>query len=135
MKQKFLALVEEVKETQIVEALYEVSKAEQIYNLIQKFSSDKKDLCTRIKDWANEFKESDSEAIFKAGEKIENPMETVVVIYIINDSYVSEEEIFEDCEDIEEQTRDISNDFAKLVANVIGQHLICSIQPEDVFPD
>lgn len=133
MKEKFLALVEEVKNTGIVEALYKTSNAEELTAAWQKFSAENQELIAKIKEWATEYEDSDTKAIFEDGEQIADPMEIAVCIKIIENSWVSEEEIFCNWEDLAKKIADIESDFAAAVAKLMYDNLICEITAEDIF--
>lgn len=129
MKERFLALVEEVKQAGIVEALQKTSTAEEMSAEWNKFLDENQDLCTRIRDWANEFKG----LIFEEDEELENPLEIVAVIHIIKDEYVSEVQIFEDWDKLVDAVRGINNDFAIAVADCIDVEYIHLITAEAIF--
>lgn len=133
MKQKFLALVEEVKETQVTEELQQASTEKEMSAVWYKFLDDNHDLCTRIKNWANEFKENDLDAIFAFEEEIKNPLEIVAIIYIIADERVCETQIFEDWEELVTAVRNINNKFAIAVADCIDYDYIHFITAETIF--
>lgn len=134
MKEKFLALVEEVKNTGIVEVLCKTANAEELTATWQKFLDENQELIAKVKEWATEYKNLDAEAIFEEGETIANPMEIVVCIKIIDDCYfVSECEIFHDCEDLNEAIAGIENDFVAAVKDFIEDDYICYITAEAIF--
>lgn len=138
MKEKFLALVEEVKNTEIVgklTALYDASDKEGFKAAWQAFSDDNQEIFRKIKDWASEFKDLECGAIFDCGEYIDNPMEIAVCIKIIDDFDVSECELFEDSNDLTEAIEEIDNDFANAVADYIYHCIVFSITVEDIFKD
>ena len=135
MRQKFLALVEEVKNTGIVQACEEASTAEELAEVWRNFSGENQDLCTRIREWATEFQEAGSRAILWEGENFENPLEIVEVISIIGDENVTECEIFSNwvrfCRAVEE----VGTDYAVAVAYCIAENYICNITAEDIFSE
>lgn len=133
MKEKFLALVEEVKNTGIVEVLYKTSNAEELTAAWQKFSAENQELIAKIKEWATEYEDSGAEAIFEEGETIANPMEIVVCIKIIDDCDVSECEIFSEWTDLLCEIENIQNDFAEAFATLFKRFLICYITAEKIF--
>lgn len=132
MKEKFLALIEEVKNTGIVEELYKTSNAKELTAVWQDFYAKNQQLIAKINDWASEYKNSGAKAIFKEGETIENPMEIAVCIKVINVD-VSECEIFSDWKDLLHQIEKIQNDFAVAVANFIKHEIIYIITAKDIF--
>lgn len=133
MKEKFLALVEEVKVTGIAEALYKASNAEEFHAAWQKFLDDNKELCTKIENWGTEFKDSGSAWIFDTGEELENPMEIAACIIVINNEEISECEIFEEYEDLVTAIAKIGNNIAIAIAKVAEGDYFCNITAEQVF--
>ncbi len=134
MKEKFLELVEKVKETGIVEVMCVASTAEELKEVWRMFSEENEELFTEIEEWAEKFRKSEPGSIFEEREELKNPMEIAVVIFIINDAEkVTECEIFEDCDDLAKGIGDIENNFAKSVADFISGNVICTIKAEDIF--
>lgn len=133
MKEKFLVLVKEIKNTGIVEALYKTSNAEELKATLQEFCTENQKLIKNIKDWASDFKASGTGAIFEKNEAIDNPMEIAVCIKIINDIDVTECEIFGTWVDLMHEIESIGNDFAAAVAYLIDSMLIYEITAEDIF--
>lgn len=138
MREKFLALVEEVKNTEIVgklAALYDASDKEGFKAAWQKFSDENQELLAKIKAWSDEFRDSDENPIFEDWESLDNPMEITVCIFIIGDEDVSECEIFGDWEELVEAMKDQDNNFAQKVADLANGNMICYISIEDIFND
>lgn len=136
MKEKFLALVKEVKNTGIAEALYKTSNAKELEAVWQKFSDENQELFGKIKDWAEEFRISDGTSIFSKAETIENPMEIAILIRIINDkNNVSEFELFENWGDFVEAIHNIGNDFSDVIEDLIWTYYITDIKPQYIFDD
>ena len=136
MKQKFLELVKETEKTGIVSALLKSSSAEEAKKAWKKFEADNEELFTKIIDWANEYRESGKENLFQSEEKIDNPIEIAVIIYIIGDEDTSECEIFSDYEDLVNAINEIDGDFAKGLAKIANSYYIYLITAEGIFdPD
>lgn len=136
MKEKFLELVEEVKNTGIVEkltSLYDASDKEGFKAAWQAFLDDNQEIFRKIKDWASEFKDLGCEAIFDYEEYISNPMEIAVCIKIIDDFDVSECELFEHSSDLTDAIEKIDNDFANAVADRIYYRMVFNITVENIF--
>jgi len=130
MKERFLALTEEVKTTGIVETLYNTSNAEEFETAWHKFLNDNQKLCDRIKQWANGY---NKEKIFMKNENIENPMETVICLIIINNEEKSECEMFQDYEDLIEAVKNIGNKIAMAIAKFAQNDYFCNIGAEQIF--
>ena len=133
MKDQFLELAKKVNTAGIVEALSKTSSKEEMSEVWQKFMDENQDLCTKIKEWANEFRESDPEPIFTGAEQLEHPIEITAVIHIIDDEDVSECEIFEDWKHLMYSVREIGTAFAVAVANCIENQYICKMKAKDIF--
>lgn len=134
MKQKFLALVEEVKGTGIVEALYKASNAEELTAAWQNFSAENQELLKKASEWGYEFKKAEVEYLFEDGESIEDPMEIVVTIRIAGNK-VSECDVFEAFENLVNALEDLETDFANAVAECVSVNYIYDITAEDLFSD
>ena len=134
MKEKFLALVEEVKTTGIATALRATTNASEFEAVGQKFFEDYKELFEKIAAWAEEFRNSECGVIFNKGETIEAPMEIAIILHIINDvECVSEDEIFETYQMLIDAIRDIGDDFSTAVADFAENDYYCNIKAEDIF--
>ena len=135
MKERFLALVEKVKQSGVAEKAQAVSTAEELLAIWQEFSDGNQELYTKTKDWASEFKEEDSYYIFMKEERIQNPLEIVAVICIIKDRWVSEDEIFENPENLREAIEEIDTDLAYAIADYMCWGLLSDISIENLFPE
>lgn len=134
MKKRFLELVNEVKETGVVEALYVTSNAEELKKAWRQFADENQELFEKIKQWANEFKETSHPPIFKIDDELENPMEICVVIFIFDDiGYVSEKQIFENFNCLVKEIKGIRNDFARTVEYFARISFICKLEAEEFF--
>lgn len=134
MKTKFLALAEEVKQTGIAETLYKTSNVEELKEVWHRFLNDNHELITKIKGWADEFRKDRCEEIFACEEKLDNPMEIAITIYIIDDwDNISEFELFDDPYDLTEAIKNIGNPFTSTIANLMYEGFITDIMPEVIF--
>jgi len=137
MKEKFLALVQEVKETAIAEAIYNTSNVEEFKTVFQKFLNENQELVAKIQSWKEEYKAikwEEREPIFAQGEEIQNPMEIVIIIRIINDiKQVSEYELFEWPDDLIQAIVDTGNDFTVALGCLMFELLIDRITAEQIF--
>ncbi len=134
MKKRFLELVNEVKETGVVEGLCNTSNAEELRKVWREFADENQELFARIKQWAKEFKENSHPAIYELGAAVENPMEISVVIFICDDiGYVSEKQIFENFSDLINAIKTIRNDFARTVEYFARISFICKLEAEEFF--
>lgn len=136
MKEEFLELVNEVKDTGIVEILedlYDASDKEGFKAAWQKFSDENQEIFTKIRHWANDLDICFLDAIFEENETIENPIENAICIFIIGNQSISEVTIFEDWIVLQDAIRDLKNGFATAIANFMEESLICEITIEDIF--
>ena len=134
MKERFLALVNEVKTAGIASALKATTNASEFEAVGQKFSEDYKELFEKIAAWAEEFRNSECGRIFDEEETIEDPMEIAVILHIINDEdCVSEVEIFEKYQMLVDAIRDIGDEFSAAVAELADEDYICYITAEKIF--
>ena len=132
MKEKFLALVQKVKEADI-SPITQTTNAEDLKAAWDAFWADNQNLLTEIKDWAAEFIEEESDYIFADGEDIENPMEIAIVIRAINDVDLTDEVIFKNFRNLVNALNDIENDFANVIADLLSTKIINDITAEDIF--
>lgn len=132
MKEKFLALVKEVKDTGIANILCNTTNPEELKAVWQKFVGENSELFQKVQDWASEY---DGVSLFEDGEEFEDPIEIVVIIHMINDSEISECDIFENYDDLTYAVEDIPEEFAERLASCISSEMICEITAEDIFDD
>lgn len=111
------------------------SSVEEIESAWQKFEAENSELFNAINDWKDEYseKKEETEAIYEISTEIENPIEIAIIIHILDDSDVSECEIFNDYEELIEKIREIGGDFAEALADLIEDEYICSISAEDII--
>ena len=133
MRQKLLELVEEIKSTGIVKILLNASNEEEVKVIWKKFVYENKELISRLKDLGDIFKQEKITNIFKEDEKLENPMEIAVAIYVLGDENVNEVDIFENCDDLAEQMKEVDYPLAENVANFVYHSLIMKIMPRNFF--
>lgn len=137
MKEKFLSLVEEVKNTGIVEVLSMATTQEEFESAWRKFEEENIELFEKLNSWADEFRSSEEEflCLFEDREEIENPMDIVIVIYIIGDEYeISECHLFEDwVGQFQQKIAEIDNGFYKKIAELMLTEYICNIKAADIF--
>ena len=133
MRQKLLELVEEIKSTGIVKILLNASNEEEVKVIWKKFVYENKELISRLKDLGDIFKQEKITNIFKENEKLENPMEIAVAIYVLGDENVNEVDIFENCDDLAEQMKEVDYPLAENVANFVYHSLIMKIMPRNFF--
>ena len=133
MKEKFLALVEEVKKTHIVDEIYKTSNADELRLLKLRFADKHSEIFANVKNWAIEFDDFGEVPIFFAEEEIQNPMEIVIILQIIDDIWTSEEELFENEDKFSEALNKQNNRIATAIANLMRKNLICNITAEDIF--
>jgi len=134
MKQKFLALTEEVKATGIAEEIYNTSNAEELEVVKEKFLRENQELVTKIESWREEYTKPGTEKIFGKGEEIRNPMEVVLIIRIIDDVVaVSEFELCEESDDLAQAVKKIGNNFAITLGELMDYNLISNIPAEEIF--
>ena len=132
MKDKFLELVEEVKNTGIATILCNTTNAEELKAAWLKFIEENSELFQKVNDWASEY---DGESLFEDGEEFENPIEIVVIIRLINDSEISECYIFDNYDDLTDAVGDIPEKFAERLADSIRGEMIYAITAEDIFDE
>ena len=133
MRQKLLELAEEIKSTGIVKILLNASNEEEVKVIWKKFVYENKELISRLKDLGDIFKQEKITNIFKENEKLENPMEIAVAIYVLGDENVNEVDIFENCDDLAEQMKEVDYPLAENVANFVYHSLIMKIMPRNFF--
>ena len=132
MKEKFLALVEEVKVTGIVAALSGASNPEELEAVWNEFEEKNSDLFEKANAWGKEFWEADITEIFEYGENFENPMEIAVTIFMVGNE-ISDSDIFQDYEELITALRNVGSEFAYAVAEFVDTHHIYKITAEDIF--
>ena len=132
MKNKFLALVEEVKVTGIVAALSGASNPEELEAVWNEFEEKNSDLFEKANAWGIEFLEADITEIFESEESFENPLEIAVTIFMVGNE-ISDSDIFQDYEELISALKDIESDFAHAVAEFVDTHHIYNITAEDIF--
>lgn len=132
MKDKFLELVEEVKNTGIATILCNTTNAEELKAVWQKFEEENSELLQKVEDWVRQY---DCEELFDTGEEFENPIEIVVIIRIIGDSRFSEGEIFGTFYDLIDAVENIPGKFAEGLAACMCDDWICDITAEEIFAD
>ena len=130
MKESFLALVEQVKNTGIAKILCNTTNPEELKDAWKKFEDENPGLFQKVKDWAENY---DGSVLFAEGENFQNPVGIAVVIRIINDYDVLECEIFEECDDFTHAIEYIHGVFAEGLAKISYNTLICEIKAEDIF--
>ena len=135
MKGRFLELVEQVKQKEIVRELSKSYNAEGLKEIWQEFLSENPILIEKIKEWAEEYKKSGKKEIFAEGESIRNPIEIAIIIFIMGNDYKGIEcKIFARWEDLAEMACMYDNDFAQSVSYNIRRAHICNITAEEIFP-
>ena len=133
MKQKFLELVKQVKETGIAEALLKSSNAEELKKAWKEFEENNKELFEKIRNWSVDYNKGNKDSLFAQNDEIENPIEIAVIIYIIGDEDTSELEIFSDYEKLTDAIAKIDGIFAQGLAKLAEEICICYITAEDIF--
>lgn len=131
MKNKFLALVEEVKATGIVAALSGASNPEELESVWNEFKGKNPDLFAKANAWGSEFKEPES-SLFECEESFENPVEIAVTIVMVGNE-ISDADIFDDYEDLVKALEDEESDFANAIAEFLNHDYIYNITPRDFF--
>ena len=134
MKQRFLALAEEVKKAGIAEAIYNTSNAEELKAIWKKFLDENQELVAKIEFWREEYTKPEAEKIFAKGEEIQNPMEVVIIIRIIDDIVaVSECELCEESDDLAQAIKEIGNNFTITLGELMEYSMISNISAEEIF--
>ena len=133
MKKRFLSLVENVKQTGIVEALLLSSNPKEFRKIWKDFSEENMILFGMVNDWAYDVKSSNSYPIFKKAEKLENPMEIVVTIHMIDEVFLDEHEIFQDWYDLTEELERMGTNSGKALARHIRERDIIHMSAERIF--
>ena len=131
MKNKFLALVEEVKATGIVAALSGASNPEELESVWNEFKEKYPNLFAKANAWGSEFKESES-SLFECEESFENPVEIAVTIVMVGNE-ISDADIFDDYEDLIKALKDEESDFANAIAEFVISDYIYNITPTYIF--
>ena len=115
MKEKFLKLVTSIRDTGVVEEFYRNLTAQGIKTVFNKFKGENQKLIADIEQWKNEYKQGEPHYLFEDGESVEYPMEIAMIIYLMEDLYVTEEELFENLKDLTIEILSIPNDFATAI--------------------
>ena len=134
MKEKFLALVNEVKATGIVAILSNTSNVDEFKETWQKFTDENPELFKKALEWGAEFKKNEPGNLFEDGEAIENPLEVVVAIRIAGNK-VSECDVFATYGDLVNALEDLKTSFSDIVAECVDYDYIYDIKAEDIFPE
>ena len=95
-RNEFLAFIEELKKSGIVQALYNSSTPEETISIWDKYSSENQEFFARIKSWAEGrveyFDCCEPFPLFKEDEEIEYLLEIGLIILIIKDEFIFLEE-------------------------------------------
>ena len=132
MKEKFLALVEEIKTTGIAEALCKASNVDEITTAWQKFKDENPELFRKINEWATEFVDGGCNPIFKCKEDVKMPMEIAVCIYIMGEN-ATECTIFDEGNDFVKALYATNEKNASAVGHFVYDNFLFYITPEDFF--
>lgn len=135
MKDAFLELIEDVKKARIADTLCKISNAAEFREIWKKILNENSKLCAKIEKWLQMYKETGSKNIFKDGENVQNPMEVVIIFFIIGDDYEGIEcKVFERWEDLAEMVCRYDNEFAQSISYNIRRAHISNITAEEIFP-
>ena len=134
MKEKFLALVEEVKVTGIVAALSGASNPEELEAVWNEFEEKNSDLFEKANAWGNEFLEADITELFESEESFENPVEIAVTIVMVGNE-ISDSDIFQDYEELMIALNSVGSNFAYAIAEFIDTNHIYNITSSDFFQE
>lgn len=136
MKEKFLALVEQTKNTGIAATLAETSTADELKSAWQKFKEENEQLFADVFAWADAYAKDGYNKIFSAAENIENPTEVFICIYIASckDASIHECSVF--CQDFDliDALESVGNDFNDKLAEFISGDYVYNLTAEDLFP-
>ena len=77
MKQKFLEIIEEIKQTGFKERLSEIEEEEEFERVWGEFALQNDELFTKVENWVEEFKQTGSKPIFEKG------VEDIVICFCI----------------------------------------------------
>ena len=124
MKESFLKLASALNETG-VETLFEnVRTTEEFKICWNDFWEKHEALASEIRNWGKIFAGSKQEPLFSFAEDVEYPLEVAAIIRIINSEKVTEEQIFEDRDDLFNLLYDSQTDFARIIAVKLEKQLV-----------
>ncbi len=136
LKEEFLSLITEIKKTGIVDRIYSAKDAKEIKRNLLNFLHENTELISKIKMWESKYIDDyeGTHKIFKASEKISDPMEIVICIRLMNTGGI-EISIFEDENDLSDELSKIDNRFAKRLAQLSYDNTVKNIQIKDIFKE
>lgn len=128
IKQKFFELIENAKKMRLYDLLedHEITPREfkkECMELAEQYPQ----IMSNALTWAEEYKDLSMPVLFERGEEIENPLEIFAIISIINDYDVTECEIFADSDEFVDTIKEIGDENAEALADVVSETLIYEI--------
>jgi len=138
MKEKFLQLIQEIKESRLAERLYLAKNSEELETIWKEFWDGHVRLFAKIRIWERNYIKSTENQIysevnclFEEYEIIRDAMEIAIFVRILEK--VTESNLFEGINDFSFALSRIDNSFAKRVSDLSYHTLIRNIKTEDIF--
>lgn len=136
MKEKFLELVKQIKNTGIANILSDVTSAKELTAAWQKFKAENEKLFADCYAWADEYAKGGYKELFSADESlIDDPTEIVICIYIASrkDYEIHECNVFYDYDILTEALRGVGGNFNNVLADYIDCYYISEITAKELF--
>ena len=135
MKEKFLALIEELKNLGIAAKICGASNSAELRQIWETFVNENFGIVEEIKQWALEYAENEnSNYIFAEGAEIEDPIEVAVFLRACEGT-INECSICEIDDDFVEALNATEEKVAIAVADYVSSSYIDGITAEDIFAD
>lgn len=127
-KLKLMQLAADLKKAGIEEAFSHILfDNDEFSKTWRKFWRRHKELKRKILIWGEDFILLKPIKLFENGEKPENPLEIAAIIRLIDNVKVSEDELFENRDDLVLAIDDVNTFFAEVIAETIREQLIMDV--------